>query len=104
MRQATASANALTIDGTQYAWEFRHAWVVESGKGLKGLSVSVWLEPGKTRELILDFDFKVFGLDRNPPQPVMSRAVARGILSAIQAGWVPNSRGRAFRHKVGEGG
>jgi hypothetical protein len=92
----------VAVDHTEYLWEYRHGWLVDWGKGLKGISVSVALNPGKTRELILDFSFGTFGLDRNPPLAKVLSAIERGIREAIHAGWEPESRGRAFRHNVRE--
>jgi hypothetical protein len=93
----------LTVDGEEYWWEQRHAWLVDRDKGLKGLSVAVAREPGRTRELILDFSFETFGEDRRPAIAKVSRAVANAIPHAIEAGWEPESRGRSFRYEVGEG-
>jgi hypothetical protein len=90
----------LAVDDAEYSWEYRHGWMVDWGKGLKGISVSVSLIPGKTRELILDFSFGLFGLDRNPPHAKVVGAIQRGVREAIQAGWVPDSRGRSFRYQV----
>ena len=103
MGRAKSKESVVIVDGADYAWAFRHGWLVDWGKGLRGVSVSVAREPGRTRELILDFSFRVFGLERRPSTAQMSRAVAAGIRSAIRAGWEPESRGRAFRHAVGEG-
>ena len=60
-------ASRVAVDDAEYSWEYRHGWLVDWGSGLKGISVSVALNPGKTRELILDFSFGTFGLERNPP-------------------------------------
>ena len=74
-RQASSTTNTLEVDSVEYAWQLRHGWLVEPGRGLKGVSASVWGEPGVTRELIVDFPFGVFGLDRRP-----SPARLRGVL------------------------
>ena len=53
-----AKNTLVSVDGTDYAWASRHGWLVW-GKGIKALSISVSLQPGRTRELILDFTMKV---------------------------------------------
>jgi hypothetical protein len=73
---------------------------VDWGVGLKGISISVWREPGRTRELIIDFPFAVFGLDRKPKRTDLIAALRPAIKAAIAAGWKPESRGRAFRFQV----
>ena len=93
-----APATLVSVDGTSYAWAYRHGWLVW-GKGIKALSISVSLEPGRTRELILDLTLRV-SLDGPPPEARILRALEDGIRSAREAGWDPESRGRAFRHEV----
>jgi hypothetical protein len=95
--------NRLTIDGLEYAWEYRHGWLVDWSKGLKAISVSVSLDPGRTRELILELTFAVPGPERDPSHSKVGHAVVAAIRRAIEAGWEPESRGKAFRHKVGPG-
>ena len=95
-----ASATRVAVDGTSYAWTYRHGWLVW-GKGIKVVSISVSLHPERTRELILDFTLKVSGEDGVPSEPRMARALEAGIRSAREAGWDPESRGRAFRHEMG---
>jgi len=50
--RAGAAASTVLVDGTDYAWSYRHGWLVW-GKGIKAISVSVALKPLRTRELIL---------------------------------------------------
>ena len=96
-----ASATTVSVDGAAYAWSYRHGWLVW-GKGIKAISVSVALKPERTRELILDFTLKVGAEDPTPPEARVARALADAIRSARQAGWDPESRGRAFRFEVAE--
>jgi hypothetical protein len=93
-----ASARRVCVDETSYAWEYRHGWLVW-GKGIKAISISVSLEPGRTRELILDLALQVSS-DGPPPETRVIRALEDGIRSAREAGWNPESRGRAFRHEI----
>ncbi len=90
----------IAVDGMVYRWRARHGWVLDGHVGLKGISISVWLEPGRTRELILDFPFAVFGLDRSPQQTALIAALRPAIQAATAAGWRPESRGRTFRFSV----
>ena len=91
----------MSVDGTDYAWAYRHGWLVW-GKGIKAISISVSRSPGRTRELILDFTSKVKPADDAPSEARILRALEAGIRSARQAGWDPQSRGRAFRYEVTE--
>ena len=72
------------------------------GQGLQGgLDLRV-PAPERTRELILDFTLKVNDGDGTPSDARVLHALASGIRSAREAGWDPESRGRAFRHEIGE--
>ena len=94
-------AAIITVDGVDYAWAYRHGWIVW-GKGIKAISVSASLRPERTRELILDFTLKVTDGDGPPSEASVLRALERGIRSAREAGWDPESRGRAFRHELAD--
>jgi hypothetical protein len=94
-----AAAAVITVDGVDYAWSYRHGWIVW-GKGIKAISISAALRPERTRELILDFTLKVSHGDGPPSEASILRALESGIRSALQAGWDPESRGRAFRHEL----
>jgi len=91
----------VTVDGNDYAWSYRHGWVVW-GKGIKAVSVSVSLHPARTRELILDFSLKMGDGDGTPSDARVLHALESAIRSAREAGWDPESRGRAFRHEIAE--
>lgn len=88
----------LVVDGYALVWEKRHPLFVDWRKELKGVSVSVWRVPGKTKELILDVHFAVYGLDRFPNPDQWDGVLSRAIRSAMVAGWDPDSRGAARRH------
>jgi hypothetical protein len=96
-----ANNTIVAVDGTDYVWAHRHGWVVW-GKGVKAVSISVSLSPGRTRELILDFSVNVSGEDGTPPEARVFRALQSAIRAAREAGWDPESRGRAFRYEVAE--
>lgn len=96
-----AEHTKVSVDGTEYAWEYRHGWVVW-GKGIKAVSLSVSLNPGRNRELILDFALRVDDDALPPPEKRVMKALEDGIRAAREAGWDPESRGRAFRYELEE--
>ena len=89
------------MDGHDYAWSLRHEWTV-GGKGVEVVSISVSLHPERTRELILDFTLRVSDGEGTPSVTRVLRALPSAIRSAQEAGWEPESRGRAFRHEIVE--
>jgi hypothetical protein len=95
-----AAHTTVTVDGVEYAWSYRHGFVV-FGKGIKAVSVSVSLHPERTRELIVGFTLNVSDGDRPSDARVLG-ALPAAIRSAREAGWDPESRGRAFRHEIVE--
>ena len=94
------SPEKITIEGDDYFWQLRHSWLVDSGIGVKGVSISVWRQPGSTRELVIDFPFSVFGLNGSPKRADLIAALIPAIKASIAAGWRPESRGRTFRFKL----
>jgi hypothetical protein len=96
-----AASKRVTVDGHDYAWSLRHEWTV-GGKGVRVVSISVSLHPERTRELILDFTLRVSERDATPSDARVLHALPSAIRSAQEAGWDPESRGRAFRHEVAE--
>jgi hypothetical protein len=97
-RRGTA-ATTIRVDGVDYTWAHRHGWIVW-GKGIKALSLSIALRPERTRELILDLTLKVEHGDGPPSEERVLGALEAGIRAALEAGWDPESRGRAFRHEL----
>jgi hypothetical protein len=95
------AVHTVAVDGIDYAWSQRHGWTVWA-KGVRAISLSVSLQPGRTRELILDFTVAVDAQDNTPSEIRLVRALAPAIQAAMAAGWDPESRGRAFRYEVAE--
>ena len=91
---------SITIDGVEYSWEVRHGWVYDKDEGLKGVSVSVWRKPLRTRELILDLPYSFFGQQKAPKANALLPVLREQIPVAMEAGWDPDSRGRTFRFHV----
>jgi hypothetical protein len=101
LARGEGGGKVVTVDGVDYIWLQRHGWLVW-GKGIKAVSVSVSLRPERTRELILDFTLKVGPEEDAPSEKRLLKALEPAIREAIEAGWDPESRGRAFRHEVAE--
>jgi hypothetical protein len=96
-----AKHTTVTLDGTVYVWSLRHTWYVR-GTGTKAWSISVSLQPERTRELILEFALSVETAEGAKAEGAVMRELENGIRLAQEAGWDPESRGRAFRFTVGE--
>lgn len=94
-----AAAKLLTIDGTTFQWERRHGYVID-GKLLHAYSFSVALQPERTRELILDFTLKPDDRGMPPNEKRVAAMLEDGVRSALEGGWDPESRGRAFRFQL----
>jgi hypothetical protein len=92
-----ANEQTIAVGDHTYTWSQRHGWQVW-GKDIKAISISVALDPGRTRELILDFTFRVVPPATQPSERELLAAVDAGVRAALEAGWDPESRGRAFRH------
>ncbi len=87
----------VRVDGTEFAWSRRHGGIGE-GRAVQIESFSVSLSPERTRELILDVS-RAVPADWSPPnEQAIAQMLEQGIRSALEAGWNPESRGRAFRH------
>lgn len=100
-QKRVSEPNPLSVDGYDLIWEKRHPIFLDWRKELKGVSVSVWIRPGKTKELILDVHFATFGIDRMPNPDRWNQVLTLAVRSAMEAGWDPESRGAAFRHTPG---
>ena len=87
----------LDLDGAVYSWKIRHGWRVEPGRGIRGVSIAVVREPGRTREAVVDFPFSLFGVDGAPAVSKVLPYLRDAVRQAIEAGWQAESRGRAFR-------
>jgi hypothetical protein len=94
-----ALAKVLTIDGTSFIWERRHGYVID-GKLLHAYSFSVALQPERTRELILDFTLRPDDRGMPPTEKRVLATLEDGVRAALEGGWDPESRGRAFRFQL----
>lgn len=94
-----APARLLTIDGITYTWNARHAFVVD-GQRLHAYSFSVALQPERTRELIVDFTLRPDERGLPPSETRVRATLEDGVRAALENGWHPESRGRAFRWQL----
>jgi hypothetical protein len=88
--------HSVTVGEASYQWELRHGGGTWPDGSPRGISLSIWAERHQTRELILDFPARRFAA-LTPPQEEIEEALQEAIPVAIDAGWVPDSRGRRFR-------
>jgi hypothetical protein len=99
----------VSVGGMKFRWAVHREPQWCTADGWKGLAISVRLEDGSGRELILEYpypqkgrklriDGKTYLVAPNPPvRPSISKKmIEAGIGQAIEAGWNPMSRGKAF--------
>lgn len=65
-----------------------------------GLSVSISVEPGRTRELVIEFPFQTYHFQPPADQGEFEKRLRAAIEAAMEAGWRPVSRGKAFQFAV----
>lgn len=104
-RRKRTRAGLIDVDGDCLCWELisEPQWTTEDG--LRGLRISVRLEDGHHRELLLEYPFPKkkcgVGVPQLPQRPQFSvKAIETAVLHAIAAGWNPNSRGKRFVFRV----
>ncbi len=91
----------VSIDDIPLLWELisEPQWS-NSGDGYKGMCVSVQVADESRRELIIEYPYPTGTDDRPlsvPQRPnLTSKLVEASIRQAIDAGWDPSSRGKAF--------
>lgn len=99
-RKRTIEGEA-SVDGLLLVWELvsEPQWS-NSGDGYKGMCISVRVADEARRELVIEYPYPTNkrGLPLPVPQrPQMSpKLVEASIQAAIEAGWDPHSRGKAF--------
>jgi len=106
-RKRTIEGEA-TIDGSALRWELvsEPQWS-NSGDGYKGLCISVCVKDEVRRELIIEYPYPKDSNGRPLPVPqrpkVTPKAVEASICQALNSGWDPSSRGKAFIYYPPEG-
>jgi hypothetical protein len=93
------------VNGFRLSWELLSEPQKTSVHGYKGLCISVRIEDGAHRELVLEFPMPDKrtgnGAPQLPQRPSFSaKSIDYGISQAMLAGWEPKSRGKVFVHKV----
>lgn len=92
-----AKKGVITVQGVECAWEItRLGGVSNSLDDYRGLAVSVCHEPGRTKELVVEFPFEEF--EFGPPKSKASfvERLQVCVEAAMSEGWVPTKRGKAF--------
>jgi hypothetical protein len=100
-RRKRTIEGATSVDDVSMLWELisEPQWS-NSGDGYKGLCISVRVADEARRELIIEYPYPRGSDGRPLPVPqrpgVTPKAVEASIREAVDAGWDPSSRGKAF--------
>jgi len=104
-RRKRSLEGAIVFNELRLSWQLlsEPQWTTEHG--YMGLRISVRTEDNAHRELILEYPMPGKrtgnGLRQLPQRPQFSvKTIESGVRQAIAAGWVPESRGKAFVFKV----
>ena len=104
-RKRTIEGEA-SLAGMSLVWELlsEPQWS-NSGDGYIGLCISVRVSDEARRELIIEYPYPTDKQGRKLPVPqrpaVSQKLVETSIREAIEAGWDPGSRGKAFVFQAG---
>ncbi len=91
------SKGVIAIQGVDYVWSIkRFGGVSNSNDGYRGLAVSVCLEPGQTKELIVEFPFEEYEFAVPKSKSSFLARLHECTEAAMSEGWVPTKRGKAF--------
>jgi hypothetical protein len=99
--------SAMTIDGVPLIWRLHREQQASTEDGWKGLAIHVTVAEGVRRELHLEYPVvktQKVGFTRiDPRRPtILAAKVEAHIRAAMEAGWDPESRGKAFVYEVEE--
>lgn len=91
------SSGHISVGHSDFKWQIRH-WGGASNayENHRGIAVSVFAEPGKTKELRIEFSFTAYFFSAPPQQAEFENRLRAAIEAAIEAGWRPSSRGKTF--------
>src|SRR5271163_752200 len=104
-RRKRFKEGSIAVDGFNLNWRLISEPLWSTANGYKGLCISVRMEDGHHRELILEYPFikKSGESPKIPQRPKFSdKTVEAGIRQAIAGGWTPDSRGKTIVHRVSE--
>ena len=104
-RRKRSLKGLIEVNGVRFSWELLSEPQRTSEHGYRGLCISVRAEDGAHRELILEYPMPNKrtgnGSIQLPQRPKFSeRTIGYGVRQALDAGWEPESRGKAFVLKV----
>ena len=91
----------MRVGDNDLQWHVRH-WGGASNayENHRGISVSVCVEPGKTKELLIEFSFTDYFFTAPPQQAPFEKRLRIAIETAIEVGWSPLARGKAYVYNV----
>lgn len=108
-----SAEGTVLVDGMKLRWHLHREPQWCTVDGWKGLSISVREDGGTGRELLLEYpypskgrkmriDGKIYDVRPHPPlRPSISdRMIETAVRQAIDAGWDPTSRGKAFAFQL----
>lgn len=91
------SKGVVTVQGIDYQWSIkRFGGVSNSHDNYRGLAASVCLEPGRTKELTIEFAFEEYEHGTPRSKSAFLDRLRECIEAAMSEGWVPTKRGKAF--------
>lgn len=95
MKHKNGRAGTVEVDGEKFDWELLTEPQLSSDDGWKGMTISL-RQHDMTREAVLEFPTPqrlLRGLPKGRLQ-INDTIAARGVRSALTAGWEPSSRGK----------
>jgi hypothetical protein len=91
------SAGQISVCKGDFQWQVRHWGGASSAHANhRGLAVSDFAQPGRTKELRIEFDFTDYFFSAPAQQAEFEDRLRTVIEAAIEAGWRPFSRGKTF--------
>jgi hypothetical protein len=107
MKNTLSAKKSVQVGQQEFLWHIHRQPQWCTAHGWKGLALYVELAHEPQRALILEFPFKIINHRNSPhrqrPQ-VAEKDVVAAIMSALTAGWNPQSKGKAFVFQVAEMG
>ena len=95
------SSESVSVQGFDLRWNiYRRGGASTAYENNRGLAVTLSVEPGQTRELRIEFPFGAYFFDMPKQESEFVEKLRDAIAEAIDAGWRPNSRGKAFVFEV----
>jgi hypothetical protein len=90
----------VSVQGVDYVWSIeRFGGVSNNTDQYRGLAVSVSLEPGRTKELFIEFPFEEFEFSPPKSKSAFTERLCGVIEAAMAEGWVPDKRGKTFYYE-----